>query len=318
MAGILLLLVASRCQDASLGKEAIERAAATPTALRGISISLTRHSGDPTTAYTLQIRGDGVVTRSWPSYYPIRKGENRSSQTLRLPLSESVVAKLVRSFSSDEILRLPAQDPWPTPMRYSIELALTEKARFAAEINDIESSKRPPSDNVSRVIKGIQSAVDELQEKIATEDAAYLSSERLKGLLKDNASCLSIELRDIQGLFGGESVLLEGSGEAHAVYVRKPTPGDPGFRVKRQGGKVEGDRCLSTLRLAIDQGVFEIKKKQRVGVPDEATPEIELKARVDGVVYSRSVWLFETEAESTPPFARVREALRGIARALEK
>jgi hypothetical protein len=79
-----------------------------------------------------------------------------------------------------------------------------------------------------------------------------------------------LELQDVHPLFGGEAVLVEGSGACVIRVVRKG-------QEERYSLKLASDEALSLWKLCIGNDLLGVEVPQRVGVMDEARPEITLR-----------------------------------------
>ncbi|MFH0886630.1 MAG: hypothetical protein V1843_00520 [bacterium] len=97
-----------------------------------------------------------------------------------------------------------------------------------------------------------------------------------------------IELRDIQGLFGGRNIIVNGSGIAtvEAVYVDPKTKKLAHKTYTAQICKCDVENFLY---MAIAKDFVNIKIKERLGVPDEARPTITI-TNFEGKKHSISKW----------------------------
>ncbi len=140
-------------------------------------------------------------------------------------------------------------------------------------------------------------------------DTAILTHAKLGRLLRDDPRCLTLELDDVHGLWGGTSVRVAGDGSVIAIVVRPAQPGELGFQQSRREGHIDAARRRRLFETVLDEGTLDVRRRRDVGVPDEGTPRITLIATIHGRAYSRWVWLFDGEARETPAFDRVRRAL---------
>src|SRR6185436_13411209 len=137
-------------------------------------------------------------------------------------------------------------------------------------------------------------------DRVAREDEKVLANDRL--LRRTDG--FALELWDVHGLWGGESVRVHADGRVEGISV------DRGVQVRHFKGTVEKGRVAGILKKAAELGTFDLKPKRQNGIPDEARPILGVQATIDGATYSRSVALWEGEVRETPAFRQVRQELQ--------
>jgi len=300
-------------------ESSLEKWLASKPNYEGIEIKLWHHSDIHSFGSLIAIRGNGECTRSRTQDYPILEKERTIVEHLRLPLPKSKVAYILDLFNYVEILRLPRSVPedWPKEMRYSLGLMIPGVGSFEGEHPDIEWSKLPQSTAARRLVRTILELIAGLEERIRSEDAAFLKDDTLTSLVRENKGNLHLELWDIQGMWGGMAIRLGGDGRVHGVSLG-PKPGESGLHVQRFQGDVGKERMAGILTSCMQRGTFDVKRKRETGIPDESYPAVVLRASIKGIDYSRSIALFDGEARETPAFQIVRDALRKIGEELLK
>jgi hypothetical protein len=76
-----------------------------------------------------------------------------------------------------------------------------------------------------------------------------------------------IRLDDVQGLFGGQTLVLVNDG---SLWVRKVSQG----KEKRYTLQMSDEELKALMAFILKSGIFEYREKERTGVPDEARPKI--------------------------------------------
>jgi hypothetical protein len=307
-------VIAAQESERRLTKKAIEDAAKD---LQNVEMTLVHLSGEKSEGSSTVIRGDGTVVQSRSEYYPLTAEEKLTTRKLRIALSREDAEKILRLFASDEVLALPKihpelitpKDVWPKSMRYSLGLSIAGVGSFEGEHPDVDWSKLPQSRAARNLIQAIRKSVAELTERIAQEDAEFLTQKRLLGL----TAGFALELNDIQGLWGGKAVRVHADGRVEGVSVRPPKQGERGMQVRHFKGTVQKNRVVEILKAAAELGTFDLRPKRATGIPDEVRPVLEIQATFSGVIYSRSIAMWGGEAQETAAFQQVRKALRDIA-----
>ncbi|MBI3858420.1 MAG: hypothetical protein HY293_22275 [Planctomycetes bacterium] len=314
-----LALTALQSQDQKLTREAILAV----KDLKGIELTLCHHPGDKSEGQSTIIKGDGSVVQTWNESYPLTAEEKVVTRKHRMSLSPEETLKLVRLFAHDGVLALPKIRPdlvtpkevWPKSMRYSLGLSLPGAGSFEGEHPDVEGSKLPQSPAARLLIQAIRTSVRDLADRISSLDTEFLSKERLGTLA--GAGGFVLELRDIQGLWGGTSLRVHSDGLVEGVKVRPPQPPEQGMQVRHFKGRIDKARAARILGDCATWGTFDLRPRRKTGIPDEAYPMLTLKAAIDGAVYSRVTAFWEGEARETPAFQKVRKALQEIADEIE-
>lgn len=305
----LFAMAVTQDPEKKLTKAAIEDAARD---LQGVKIALWDHAGVPSEGSAMWISGDGSVETAWNEYYPLAGDEKHCLRKLRLPLSSDDVRKLVRLFADDEVLALPKTRKdllGVHEMRFTIAMTVAGAGSFEGEHPNLEGSKLPRVPAATTLIKALRSSVQDLKTRIAKEDEEFLTKERMSTLIHAGEAKFVLELRDIQGLWGGKSVRIHSTGAVEGVTVDVPKQGQSGMQVQHVGGNVAKDRVVAILRDCVESGTFDLKPERRYGIPDEAHPTLEIRATVDGATYSRSMGMWEGQVRDHPAFGKVRKAL---------
>jgi len=112
-----------------------------------------------------------------------------------------------------------------------------------------------------------------------------------------------IELRDIQGIFGGRDVIINGSGIAtiEAVYVDPKAGGLSHNKYAVQICKCDVENFLNT---AIANDFVNIKIPERLGVPDEARPTI-IIINSSGNKHSVCKWANDSDLRFDPLYTEL-------------
>ncbi|MCX5675739.1 MAG: hypothetical protein NTX87_12095 [Planctomycetota bacterium] len=110
-------------------------------------------------------------------------------------------------------------------------------------------------------------------------------------------------LRDVQGLFGGQDVYLDGSGDCILRAV------DKGLKEKRFRLKLAAEESLALRRMCIRADLAYLEIKERPGVPDEAHPEISITSAA-GETRKVAKWA----NDKVPAFDKVYALLAGMAK----
>jgi len=118
------------------------------------------------------------------------------------------------------------------------------------------------------------------------------------------ASCSKVELRDIQGLFGGQSLVLKSSGEFVTRIVK---PVHNRLYEKRYVGRVNFAEVVRGLDLA---QLDHYRETVRAGMPDESRPKIRVWF-TNGAVKGYSKWAEDSDEH----FDRVYRKLLKLAHA---
>ena len=126
------------------------------------------------------------------------------------------------------------------------------------------------------------------------------ATEMFVGSAAQWAKC-RITLDDVQGLFGGTAVVVDGSGECVIRIV------DRGLQEKRFKVKLSAEETAALRTAMIDADFVSIKIKDRPGVPDEARPTITVR-NADGKEETRAKWA----NDKVPGFDTVYRALRDL------
>jgi len=301
---------ATQDPEKKLTRAAIEEAARD---LQGVEIALRDHSGVPAAGSSTVLRGDGTVVVSWSEVYPLTAAEKTSSRQLRLALAPDDVRKIVKLFAVDEVLAMPKTRTdlvGVREMRFSVALTVAGAGSFEGEHPNLEGSKLPKSNAARELIQAIRSSVQELQARIAKQDEEFLTKERMSSLIDAG---LVLELRDIQGLWGGTSLRLRSDGVVEGVTADVPRQGRSGMQVRHFKATLPKDRAAAILKSCVESGAIEIQPAKRFGIPDEAFPHLQVTATVDGATYSRSVGMWEGQVGEHPAFGKVRKALLDVA-----
>ena len=309
----LSVMSATQDPEKKLTKAAVEVAARD---LQGVEIALWDHSGVKAEGSSTIIRGDGTVVRAWSEYYPLTAAEKTSSQQLRLALAPDDVRKIVKLFAVDEVLALPKTRTdlvGVREMRFTVSLSIAGAGSFEGEHPNLEWSKLPKSPAARELIQAIRTSVQDLARRIAKQDEEFLTKERLAAGIDSGAPGLALELRDVQGLWGGRSLRLHSDGVVEGVSVDVPRQGQSGMQVRHFKAGVGKDRAAAILKSCVETGTLELKPTQRYGIPDEAFPHLQLRATIDGATYSRSVGMWEGQVPEHPAFGKVRKALLDLA-----
>jgi hypothetical protein len=111
-----------------------------------------------------------------------------------------------------------------------------------------------------------------------------------------------VALRDIQGLFGGQDVYVDGSGDCIVRLVEKGNE-------KRFSLKLAQEEAAALRRMCIRSDLADLKIKERPGVPDEAHPEISLTSAA-GETRKAAKWA----NDKVPAFDKVYAVLVGISK----
>lgn len=120
---------------------------------------------------------------------------------------------------------------------------------------------------------------------------------------------LIVELWDVQPLFGGMIVLVEG-GAAPQVQLTRVAPGGQQAVVKRP---LSLPRVSALRQLCIEQDFLTIAPQERMGVPDEARPRLTL-TNGRGDSYSVEKWAGVADAR----FDRIYLAVKQLAGELDE
>ena len=110
-------------------------------------------------------------------------------------------------------------------------------------------------------------------------------------------------LRDVQPLFGGRDVYLDGSGDCILRAV------DKGLQEKRYRLKLAAEESQALRRMCIRADLAYLEIKERQGVPDEAHPEISLTSAA-GETRKAAKWA----NDKVPVFDKVYALLAGMAK----
>jgi hypothetical protein len=302
-------MAATQDPEKKLTKAEIEDAARD---LKGVRIALWDHSGVLSEGSALWITGDGAVETAWNESCPLAPGERYCLRKLRLALSADEVRKIVRLFADDDVLALPKirKDLLGVrETRVTIGMSVAGVGAFDGEHPNLEWSKLPNVPAAGTLIKALRSSVQTLQARIAKEDEEFLTKERLAKLIDAGEAKLVLELRDIQGLWGGRSVRIRSDGGVEGVHVDVPKQGQSGMQIRYMRGSVAKDRAAAILKDCVESGTFDLQSERRHGIPDEAHPALEIRATVDGATYSRSIGMWEGQVREHPAFGKVRKAL---------
>jgi hypothetical protein len=305
----LFAMGATQDPEKKLTKAAIEDAARD---LKGVRIGLWDHAGVMSEGSAMWITGDGAVETAWNEYYPLTREERYSLRKLRLALPADDVRKIVRLFAVDDVLALPKVRTdllGVRETRFTIGMSVAGVGAFDGEHPNLEWSKLPKVPAAGTLIKTLRSSVQDLQARIAKQDEEFLTKERLSKLIDVGEAKLVLELRDIQGLWGGKSVRIHSDGIVEGVTVGVPRQGQSGMQVQHFKGSVPKDRAVAILKECVESGTLELQPPQRFGVPDEAFPRLVIRATVDGATYARSVGMWEGQVVQHPAFGEVRKAL---------
>jgi len=309
----LSAMSATQDPEKKLTKAAIEEAARD---LKGVEIALWDHSGVKADGSSTVLRGDGTVVQTWSEYYPLTPEEKTASRKLRLALSAEDVRKIVRLFAVDDVLALPKIRPdlvGAREMRFSVAITVAGVGSFEGEHPNLEWSKLPKVPAAQTLLQALRSSVQDLQRRITTEDEEFLTKERMSKLVVAGAAGLVLELRDIQGLWGGTSLRVHSDGIVEGVTVDVPRQGRSGMQVRHFNGNIAKDRAAGILKSCVESGALELKPSKRFGIPDEAFPQVQITAQVDGATYSRSVGMWEGQVGEHPAFGKLRKALLDVA-----
>lgn len=317
-------------QDAvhRLTTEDVDTAIASEDVLNTVEVILSHHSGRKEEGNVLRIKGNGAVTHTWTSLYPLVPEEKSRTEILRLPLPRSEVVKLIRGFSSTEVLSLPLRDlrlpgpdkDLPRPLRYTLGLKIPGKGEFEGEHPDVDWSKLDQVRQARELIQAIRASIHSHVSEIDELDRKFLSSSTIRELLGRNDSRLLLELQNTGTLRGGSAVRLEKDGKILAVVVRPPSnkEGESGMQVRHAEGHCDPAHARKIFAECAESKTFDVRRNRNSGVADEAHPSLLLRATVDGMTYSRLVWLFDGEARETPAFLGVQNALEDLGKAVIK
>jgi hypothetical protein len=110
-------------------------------------------------------------------------------------------------------------------------------------------------------------------------------------------------LRDVQPLFGGQDVYLDGSGDCILRAV------DKGLKEKRYRLKLAAEESQALRRMCIRADLAYLEIQERPGVPDEAHPEISLTSAA-GETRKVAKWA----NDKVPAFDKVYALLAGMAK----
>jgi hypothetical protein len=127
-------------------------------------------------------------------------------------------------------------------------------------------------------------------EPVKNETSAFLGP-------KNRWAECTVVLKDIQGLWGGTAIYLDGSG---SCLIRAIARGQE----KRFSVRLSPDEMSALLSLCIDADLVAVKIKERSGVPDEARPTITLK-NGEGRTFKLAKWA----KDEVPRFDKVYQAL---------
>ncbi len=122
-------------------------------------------------------------------------------------------------------------------------------------------------------------------------DQKYETSRKL-------AEDFSIELLDVQGLFGGRNVLVSTDGVAWVQTVG-PRAGKGRLVEKQYVLTLSGEELERIRHALVESDFFSLQSEERLGVPDEARPEIVLSKSNGALLHSVAVW----ETCTLPPDA---------------
>jgi hypothetical protein len=120
----------------------------------------------------------------------------------------------------------------------------------------------------------------------------------------------SFELRDVQGLFGGQNLWVAENRTAFIQLVGLPPPGQYGLWEGRYKTQLTLEQWATVERLAGEHDLSRLSIPNRPGVHDEARPTITLKTRA-GETITVSKWA----NDKIPDFDAVYEYLLRLCRA---
>jgi len=87
------------------------------------------------------------------------------------------------------------------------------------------------------------------------------------------AAAVIVRLDDVQGLWGGQTLVLDAEGN---LFVRKVAPKRGGLNEQRYHLKLPPDELSALLTFIPASGILDYRERKRSGVPDEAYPRITL------------------------------------------
>ena len=122
---------------------------------------------------------------------------------------------------------------------------------------------------------------------------------------EDQWSRCGIVLEDIQGLWGGTAVYVDGAGASLIRIVR-------GADEKRFTLKLATEETLALRKACIDADFLTVQVKERSGVPDEARPKITLR-NAEGKTFAIVKWA----NDKVPRFDQVYNALLAFRKNVE-
>lgn len=103
---------------------------------------------------------------------------------------------------------------------------------------------------------------------------------------------IQIELKDVQGLYGGRNMFISGSGEV-VVEIVKPNPPKSLLTHKYQF-MLSDSEINRLINMFIEKDFLTIIVSNRKGIPDESKPEIKLK-NANGEGHSVAIWAGDLE-----------------------
>ena len=182
-----------------------------------------------------------------------------------------------------------------------------------SEIRDRVLSDAPPAlKPLSQVFDDILAQAQELKQ---LESSAVLDDEKLGDLYEDEFTNLWLELHDVRPSWGGIAIRLSDHGEVEAVRVR---PSEDGLKrdTVRANGRIDAETAAIIFVRCFESGLLDLRGHRIAGLPEEGQPRIVLRGIVDGEEYTRSVKLWNREAQEIVSFQIVREQLKVLAGAI--
>src|SRR4051812_41528048 len=110
-----------------------------------------------------------------------------------------------------------------------------------------------------------------------------------------------VRLDDVQGLFGGQTLVIDANGD---VFARKVIPTRRGLQERRYHLKLSSDELNALLAYIPSSGIRDYHERVRYGSPDEARPRITL-ALPNQKEYFADKW----DGEVDPHFDKLYEKL---------
>jgi len=130
--------------------------------------------------------------------------------------------------------------------------------------------------------------------------------------MKESDQIKRVVLYDIQGLYGGTAVYVSDTGITFIQIVR-PEDGKDGLQEKRYIIKLKPGELEKLQKVIGENNFLKIKIKNRLGVPDEAHPIIEVIMKSGK---SKKVWKWFNDVQ--PDFDAIYQYLGKIAEKVER